>query len=334
MTQAMSKDSQAVATSTASSFEPHIKSEALIKLNAFTGHDDEVFSVSFSSDHGLIASGGYDRTIHVWDRATGECQQSFTGHTDRVLSVCFSPDGNMIASSSDDGTIRIWNTVTGQELHCFTGHGKQVWSVVFSPDSRYVLSGSRDTTLRMWDCQTGEQVRLFQGHKGTVFSVQFRPTYHQVLSAGMDGTIRLWDVRSAYEMSRFTGHNDWVNTIAVSPGGTTAASGALDGKIGIWDLTSPPGAPKLMLEGHGRSVTKVLFVADQKRLLSCGLDQTIRLWDTTTGQELCRFTGHTSPIYHMELSSDGQYLITAGGDVYSQNRVISLWRFAQDLSSY
>ena len=79
------------------------------ELRTLKGHTSHVLSVRFSPDGTRIASGSYDRTIHLWDAPTGAELHTLKGHTNQVISVSFSPDGTRIASGSWDNTIRLWD---------------------------------------------------------------------------------------------------------------------------------------------------------------------------------------------------------------------------------
>ena len=67
-----------------------------------------VLSVCFSPDGQILASGGADNTIRLWNPMTGQLLSTLTGHTDWVYSVCFSPDGRTLASGGGDNTVRLW----------------------------------------------------------------------------------------------------------------------------------------------------------------------------------------------------------------------------------
>ncbi|HBE19048.1 MAG TPA: hypothetical protein DEG17_04075 [Cyanobacteria bacterium UBA11149] len=113
------------------------------------GHHGEVFSVAFSPDGKLIASGSADNTIKIWNR-DGSLRFTFNGHKGAVRKVVFSPDGKTIASASADNTVKLW-TINGVEITTLQGHSHRIFGVAFSPDGKTLVSLSEDNTAIIWN---------------------------------------------------------------------------------------------------------------------------------------------------------------------------------------
>jgi WD40 repeat protein len=131
--------------------------------------------VAFSPDGKQVVSGSFDKTVRLWDTATGAALQTLTGHWGSVRSVVFSPDGKQVVSGSGDWTVRLWDAVTGAELQTLKGHSDSVRLVGFSPDGKQVVSASDDETVRLWDAMTGEVLQTLEGHSDSTGSVAFWP---------------------------------------------------------------------------------------------------------------------------------------------------------------
>ncbi|KAG1894942.1 uncharacterized protein F5891DRAFT_1281362 [Suillus fuscotomentosus] len=221
------------------------------------GHTGAVSSLSFSPDGTRIASGSWDRTVRLWDAATGQpLSEPLLGHTGAVESVSFSPDGTRIASGSLDSTVRLWDAATGQPLgEPLKGHTGEVRSVSFSPDGTRIVSGSLDRTVRLWDAATGQPLsEPLQGHTAGVTSVSFSPNGTRIVSGSWDSTMRLWDAATGQPLGDpLQGHTGEVWSVSFSLDGTRIVSGSDDHTVRLWDAATgqPLGGP---LEGHTEDV--------------------------------------------------------------------------------
>jgi len=285
------------------------------------GRPSVVFSVAFSPDGGMLASGSADMSVKLWDVGSGQQGRTLAKHSDVVSSVAFSPDGRLLASASWDGNVRLWDLASGQNVNTLAGHAGVVTSVAFSPDGHLLASAGRDKTIRLWDVASGQQVRILAGHSDRVQSVAFSPDGRLLASGSDDTSVRLWEVATGREVRALTGHSAAVMSVAFSPDGNSLASGSSDKSVKIWEVAT--GREIRTLAGYSDGVTSVAFSPDPdgRWLASGSNEKTVKLWEVATGQNVLTLSGHTGAVTSVAFSHNGQWLASASFD-----GTIKLWR--------
>jgi WD40 repeat protein len=225
-----------------------LDAQTLRPRTTFAAQEDGVFEVVFSPDGRLLASGGRDHVVRLWDVRTGRLVRSLTGHDAAVTALAFTSDSRRLASAGaeHDNTVRVWDVRTGASLHTLTAHGDWVTSVAFAPGGMTLASGSRDHKLIIWDAGTGRKVRELRQPE-MVYEIEFSPDGRVLAEAGGGGIVRIHDARTGRLLSKFEAHREEINEVKFAPSGLLLLTASYDATVKLWepgplipDIQKPP----------------------------------------------------------------------------------------------
>jgi WD40 repeat protein/uncharacterized caspase-like protein len=299
------------------------------KIAELQGKYEWIRSLAFSPDGTLLAGGGNDGMIHIWDR-NGSDRESIEAHAAWVNSVAFSPDGKFLASGSEDYSTKLWDLKTRSELRTLKGLSYPVNATALSPDRKLLATANKDGTVKLWDLDAGIQVAILEDkpdfvasiaagaglmqHKDwsirAVTSLAFSPDSKMLATGSNDRTVRLWDCRTG-SVRKLRGHKGAVRSVAFSPDGETLASGGAENEIKLWTVRT--GSERSTLDGGNAYRTPIAFSPDGKLLASVAEAHEVKLWDLAFGTELEPLRKKSGTITSVSFSPDSKR-VAAGDD--------------------
>ncbi len=298
-----------------------VANEDVSVAKTLTGHFSFVNYLVISPNDQTLVSASADKTIKIWNLATGELIRTLSGHSSFVNYLVISPDGQILASASADKTIKIWNLANGQLIRTLTGHSGFVNYLAISRDGQRLVSASADKTIKIWDLATGQAIHTLTGHSQYIDYFVISSDWHTIATGSADKTIATWNLDTGKEIRTLTGHSNTVNYLAISQDGQTLASASGDKTIKIWNLDT--GKEIHTLTGHSSFVNYVIISPDGQTLASASADKTIKIWNLATGQLIRTLTGHSSFVNYLAISPDGQTIVSASSD-----KTIKIWNLA------
>jgi WD40 repeat protein len=316
--------------------------------------DCGVESIAWSPDSKYLATGLRDGTVHLWNPATTERTAVLKTDSSLIFSIAWSPDGEQLASLGLDNKVRIWGVDTESIKETRVVHIDSVSDhtvgLAWSPNGKWLAFIDQERTIRLWNIDTGQDISL-TGHTDYVKALAWSADSQQLASASVDGVVRLWDVAfddSVTVLSKGLGYSvdsmAWnpqgaqlaftyygmelwnVNTgrwttipgsrspsaVAWDPSGTGLAFDSQGNAITVRDVVS--WKELLVLEGHSDTVLDIAWSPDGTLLASVSGDHTMRIWDTTSGDNVETiqppgYEAHGNASGSVTWNPDGMFLV-------------------------
>ncbi|CAN6548235.1 unnamed protein product [Malus baccata var. baccata] len=291
-----------------------------------SGHLGWVRSIAFDPSNRWFCTGSADRTIKIWDVATGTLQLTVTGHIEQIRGLAVSSRHTYMFSAGDDKLVKCWDLEQNKVIHSYHGHLSGVYCLALHPTLDVLLTGGRDSVCRVWDIRSKTQVHALSGHDNTVCSVFTRPTDPQVVTGSHDTTIKFWDLRYVKTMSTLTHHKKSVRAMAQHPRDHCFASASADN---IKKFNLPRGEFLHNMLSQQKTIINAMAVNEDGVLATGGDNGSMWFWDWKRGHNFQQSQTIVQPgsldseagIYALSYDVTGTRLVSCEAD-----KTIKMWR--------
>ncbi|KAM9853326.1 autophagy-related protein 16-1 isoform 2-T2 [Aulostomus maculatus] len=278
-------------------------------LHVFEAHDGEVNAVRFSPGSRLLATGGMDRRVKLWEVVSGHCEPkgALTGSNAGITSIEFDSTGSYLLAASNDFASRIWTVDDYRLRHTLTGHSGKVLSARFLLDNARIVSGSYDRTLKLWDLRSKVCMKtVFAGSSCNDIVC----TEQCVMSGHFDKKVRFWDIRaeSIVHELELLGR---VTSLDLNHDRTELLTCSRDDLVKIVDLRTNAIRQTFSAQGFkcGADWTRVTFSPDGSYVAGGSADGALYIWNVLTGKvDRSLDRNHNTAINSVSWSPSGTYV--------------------------
>ncbi len=147
------------------------------------GHKAAINMVKYSPTGKYVYSASDDKSIKMWDVATGIDVETFNAHEAPVLTIELSADGQSMVSGDADGTLILWNALSGEVLTKIAAHDGPANTAKLSKDGQTIVSGGEDQILKIWTLQ-GDTIKTIKGFKAPIKNLAISPSGDRIVTGG------------------------------------------------------------------------------------------------------------------------------------------------------
>lgn len=193
------------------------------------GHVGQVTSVTMDPFNSFFITGSADRTMKIWDLASGNLQLTLSGHIMAIRDMVISSRHPYLFSCSEDKTVKCWDLEKNVVIRDYHGHLSAVYAIDIHPELDIIVTGGRDSSIRVWDIRTRTPIHVMTGHKSSISKIICQSNEPQIISSSLDSTVKTWDLKTGKCDKTLTFHSKSVRSFVLDGERDEIVSSSSDG---------------------------------------------------------------------------------------------------------
>lgn len=289
------------------------------EVNTLEGHKGAVRCMHFSGN--TLVTGSADKTIKIWSMDDGKCIETLH---DNKWTRCLrydSASSTLVTTGMDSTQAKIWNLTTNTAVHVL--EVQRGWITSLQMSLPVIVTGSLDGMIRVWDMATASAANqqpctAFNSGHDSLRSLCLVGDI--LMSAGIERNLLLWDLRVRPTTTPVVSVEGAAhgNYCAMFDSHSHMVASGSNGVVAVGDLRRTNAPPLSILKGHTDVVSCLQFAGH--KLVTGSMDQTVRVWDTSSMQCAQTLHGHESWVWDLQFDPDK--IVTVSGD-----KMVKMWEF-------
>ncbi len=300
-------------------------------LQSLAGHTAAVVAVGYLSDGQTIVSASHDQTLR---RAKASTTAAWPLHESSIRGMALYAGGAQVLTCNDQSVV-LSNTSNGQPVRAYrvaelpsepTGDGAaepafqamKPLVVVARSDNQRVAAGTEAGEVLVWNSNAGDTPILTLQVGSPVISLDYSPDNQKLAVATAANTVHVFGPSTAGTQPaiELTEHQQFstdttVAQLLFSKDSQTIWTSLDNGRIEQWKYA---GISQRFQLNHGGPIYGVAISNDGRLAVSCSADQTVRVWDATTGRQTSQLNGHSGAVHAIAISQDETFAVSSGAD--------------------
>ncbi|MTI21009.1 CHAT domain-containing protein [Fulvivirga sp. RKSG066] len=300
------------------------------------GHNASIKAVAFTKDGKYLLTGSRDKTVKLWEIASGRELRTYYGHESTINDIAISPDGKTFLTSSADKTARLWSIETGEQLQIFEGHKELLTAVDYHPRGKQVITAGYDNNAILWDVETAEQLATFKVNpdKGLGYGVDvvFSPDGKKVVFGNDNKSATIYNLSTLELENEYKPSEGWCGGCATFVKYTSDNQILKGSKDHLLEIISTKLASTKTLAKIDDELTAIDYSVGGKVLLAN--EDTIKVYDTSGRLLFQQRRTHELPITSAAFSPDGHTIAISSDEPYIKLISAQTGEFIKNIEGY